>query len=183
MNYPQERLLVASADMFDPSFVGTVVLVVHHSPCETMGIVLNRPIGHTVKQLWENLDRGDCDCQQHVNFGGPVPGPLLALHTQREFADADVLPGIYLTVRKSQLEQLVRQEDCEAKFFVGHAGWEAAQLEGEFQTGAWLTAPATAEDVFHEEDTLWEEAVRRAEGSTLWSDLRIKHVPDDPTLN
>jgi putative transcriptional regulator len=69
------------------------------------------------------------------------------------------------------------------KLFLGHAGWGAGQLEGEIESGAWLTMPASFEYVFYEGEDLWETVTRKIGKRTLQSMLHIRHIPDDPTLN
>jgi putative transcriptional regulator len=56
-------------------------------------------------------------------------------------------------------------------------------LENELSQGAWFTAPARLDDVFCDEDELWRVVSRRIGHEMLAVMLKIKHVPDDPSLN
>ena len=73
--------------------------------------------------------------------------------------------------------------DDPLKLFLGHAGWGAGQLEGEIESGAWLTMPAASEHVFYKGEDLWETVSNILGEQVLKSMLNLKHIPKDPTLN
>jgi putative transcriptional regulator len=156
MSSLEGRLLIASPDETDPDFVGTVILLVQHSEQQAVGLVLNRPTGKTIWGLFKRPFRDDLP----VYAGGPVPGPLMAIHTCESLADLQILPGLYYAVKGKTLEKLVRQPDHPFRIFDGHAGWGPGQLEEQIETGGWRTAPATIEHVFHDEEDLWEKLNR-----------------------
>jgi len=177
------HFLVASPHLMDPNFARTVVLLIQHNEEGAMGIVLNRSLHKTIQQLWKEVHEGHCENQQHLNLGGPVSGPLVALHTDAELGEMEIVPGLYFSVDKAHLEQLVQRQGQRLKMFIGHSGWGGGQLENELSQGAWLTAPASLEDVFQEEQEIWRLVSRRIGRQFLVSMLNIKHVPDDPSSN
>ena len=155
----QGHLLIASPSEFDPDFAKAVILVIQHSPEQAVGLVLNRPTGATVKELWKTSVKKSCDCQRPVYSGGPVPGPLMAVHTCESLARIEILPGVYYAVHKKDLDKLVRQSDHAFKVFDSHAGWGPGQLETWLDQRSWSTMPATVQHVFHDQGDLWEEVV------------------------
>ena len=155
MSSLQGHFLVASPHLPDPNFYRTVVLMVQHDQQGAVGLILNRITNSTIGELWETVVKEPCASRQPVNHGGPVQGPLMALHTDEARADAEVLPGVYLASRDEYLKQLVEQDQQPFRLFVGYAGWAGGQLESELEVGGWLTAPATCDDVFSEADDLW----------------------------
>lgn len=175
--------LLASSGLLDPNFVKTVVLLIQHSEQGALGIVVNRPTSKTLKQLWKEVGDARCESEQPIHLGGPVSGPLMAVHTNASLAEVEILPGVFFAAKKKNLDELVIKEDHPFKVFIGHAGWGPGQLEDELRQGAWLTTPATAEYLFYHGTDLWEEVSRRAGRSMLLSVLKIKHVPEDPSLN
>jgi len=179
----QGQLLVASPHLQDPNFVRTVILLVQHSQEGAFGLVLNRPINKTVKELWAEVDEPPCECGKHLNLGGPVSGPLMALHTQKKLAEVEIMPGLYFSAEKGHLEQLVRHDPKKFKLFVGHSGWGSKQLENELKQGAWLTTPATVESIFLEESGLWKQVAGQIGKSMLAKALRLKQIPDEPWWN
>lgn len=177
------HLLLASSRLLDPNFLKTVILLIQHSEQGALGLVVNRPTSKTVKELWKEVGESRCESKQPVHLGGPVSGPLMAVHTNTSLAEVEILPGVFFAAKKKNLDDLVSREDHPFKVFIGHAGWGPGQLESELQQGAWLTTPATAEYVFCHGTDLWEEVFRHVGESMLQSLLKIKHVPEDPSMN
>ena len=177
------QLLVASARLLDNNFVKTVILLVQHNDQGALGLVVNRPTSKTVKELWREVSDSPCKSERPTYLGGPVSGPLMAVHTARKFAEIEILPGVFFTARKENLDKLVMQEKHPFKIFAGHAGWGPGQLEHEIEEGAWTVTPASAEFVFFDGTGLWKEVTKQHGRSILESVLKIKHVPEDPSVN
>jgi len=179
----QGHLLVASPHLRDPNFAQTVVFLIHHSKEGAFGVVLNRRADSTVQELWEKIGEGPCESQEYVHVGGPVSGPLMALHGDAELSEMEVIPGVYFAAQRDHLERLLRQSGGPFRLFVGHAGWASGQLEGELRQGAWLTTPASAQLVFDDDADLWRRVTRHIGNSLLKSALRVSELPPDPTMN
>lgn len=179
----QGQLLIASPRLRDPNFAKTVVLLVQHSDQGALGVVLNRPTSKKIKELWKDVGDAPCNNEQPVCLGGPVSGPLMAVHTNQFFAEMEILPGIFFAAKREYLDGLVLQQDDPLKVFFGHAGWGPGQLDSEIRAGGWLTLPATTEYVFYHGEDLWEKVSKQVTRSTLQSMLNLKHVPQDPSMN
>jgi putative transcriptional regulator len=177
------HFLIASPKLQDPNFVKSVVLLLEHNDDGAFGVILNRRVNKTIKEVWEEVHEPPCESQQCLNLGGPVSGPLMAIHTHEPLGGVEVLPGVYFLHDKEQLETLVQQHEHAFKLFLGHSGWGSGQLESEIKHGAWLTTPATVEYIFFDEELLWTKLTRHLGSETLCSLLKIKHVPEDPALN
>jgi putative transcriptional regulator len=179
------HLLVASPHLDESPFSKAVVLVLYHSEDGAFGVVLNRPMDQTVDSLWSQLSDQPCECRRPLDMGGPVSGPLMALHREETLAemDAHVPGGVYVAATKEHLEQLVSEAGQPCRIFVGHAGWTAGQLEREIGAGVWLLTAATAEHVFCEDEDLWRKVIRQIGQAILHSTLRIKHIPADVSWN
>jgi putative transcriptional regulator len=177
------HFLVASPHLMDPNFARTVVLLIQHDRDGAMGVVLNRSIDKTIQQLWEEVHEGPCENQQHLNLGGPVSGPLIALHTDANLGEMEVLSGLFFSADRQHLDRLVKEENLRLKMFIGHSGWGGGQLENELRQGAWLTVPASLDEVFEDEQELWRSVTHKIGKQMLVSMLHIKDVPDDPTVN
>ena len=177
------KLLVASRKLRDSNFLRTVVLLLEHNEDGALGVILNRMADKTVAQVWDAIDADPCDNEQNLNVGGPVPGPLIALHTSESLADNRVLPGLFVSMQREAVDQLVRQQEHPFRLYSGNSGWGGGQLEDELERGGWLTAPAQAADVFFEPDTLWPEVTRRVGLSIVLPGIDPDDAPSDPTLN
>ena len=183
MEFLKGQLLVASPQLTDPNFARTLVLVIDHSQEGALGVVVNRPMTKTIQELWREVGSAPCHSRQPVYVGGPVPGPLLSLHSKPALAEMEPAPGVFFAAKKQHLDELVLSEEPAYKVFLGHAGWGAGQLESEIDQGAWRSLSATAEYVFSTDDTLWETIFRELGQSILKSMLHVTELPPDPTVN
>ena len=105
------QLLLASPQLLDPNFVRTVVLLVEHNDMGALGLVINRPTGKTVQELWKQVGESPCESQQPVHLGGPVSGPLMAIHTADGLAEMEVVEGVFFAAKKQNLDELVRRDE------------------------------------------------------------------------
>jgi putative transcriptional regulator len=177
------QLLVAAPQLMDPNFARALVLLIQHSQEGALGVVVNRPLQKTIQELWREVGSAPCHSRLPVYLGGPVPGPLMSLHTRPALAEAEPVPGVFFAAKKQHLDELVLDEEPTYKVFVGHAGWGAGQLENELHQGAWRTMAATAEQVFSTDDSLWETVFRELGHTLLKSIINVKELPPDPTVN
>ena len=177
------RFLVASPQLVDPNFVRTVVLVIEHTPEGALGLVVNRPTNKTVGELLSEVGAAPPDCRRPLFLGGPVPGPLMSIHCHRQWAEMEVLPGVYLSAKKANIDELIRSDDQMIKVFVGHSGWGPGQLDREMTEGAWLTATADSDVVFSIDPEVWSQVCRRIGREFLTQTLGIRRFPPDPTVN
>lgn len=177
------HLLVASPQLTDPNFGRSLVLLIEHNREGALGVIVNRPMGKSIQELWREVGSAPCYSQQPVYLGGPVPGPLMSLHTKPHLAEAQPAPGVFFAAKKHNLDQLVLSEDPSYKIFLGHSGWGAGQLEGELHEGAWRTLPATPDYVFSTDETLWDIVFRQLGQTLLKSILNVKELPPDPMVN
>ena len=179
----QGHLLVASPHMKDPNFGKSVVLIVQHDENGALGLILNRPSDKTIADIWDQVSPSDCESEALLHVGGPVPGPLMAVHGQSSLSDTEILSGVHFTADVEKLEQLVARNDDGLRIFVGHAGWTSGQLEDELEAGGWMTTPAKQNQVLQSDDDLWDKVTKQIGNSMLFSALGIKHVPKDASMN
>jgi len=180
----QGHLLVASPHLPDPNFFRTIVLMVQHNEQGAFGLVLNRPSNSTLKDIWKQVTDEPCQDDQPILLGGPLPGPLMAVHTKASCSEDQIRQGIYFATQKDNVMQIVGHGAQPYRIFSGYAGWAGGQLEHEMEVGGWLTTPATFDYIFHPlGDDIWKKVVSDIGGEIVLSSLKIKEVPDDPSVN
>jgi putative transcriptional regulator len=179
----QGHLLIASPQLPDPNFARSLVLLIEHNQEGAFGVVVNRPVSKTVQEVWREVGSAPCNSRRPIYLGGPVPGPLLALHDRPSLAEMEAVPGVYFSAKKHSLDALVEADDSQYKIFIGHSGWAAGQLENEMRQGSWRVLSATADIVFSTSDELWETVFREMGRSLLMSMLHLDELPPDPSLN
>lgn len=179
------HFLIASPHLHDENFLRTVVLMIDHNRDGAFGIVLTRPLNRTLRDIWQMIGSPECPVNDPLFLGGPVSSPLLALHAHPELSEMKVpiIPGVYLSAHKDQLQALVASCAQPLRIFTGYSGWGAGQLDGELKAGGWLVTPATAASVFAPYETLWDEAMAQVGGEVLKDILPTGHGPTDPLLN
>jgi len=179
----QGHLLIASPTLRDPNFARSVVLLIRHNEDGAFGLILNRPTKVPLAQVWSQASESPCNSKERLHLGGPVEGPLMALHTQPSLSDLEILDGVYFSTEPDHLRTLVAQRESTTRFFAGYSGWGNLQLENEMAEGSWLTLPATAGHMFHNEKDLWDKVRREIADASLLVSLKIKQAPPDPRLN
>jgi len=178
------RFLIASPHLPDPNFAQTVVLMVQHSEEGALGLILDRPSQSQLSEIWTQVDDQPPGIDQPIFLGGPVEGPLMAIHTSIAHAEETVIEGVYFSSGRDSLLAIVAQSANPYRIFSGYAGWGGGQLEVEMQVGGWLTLPATEEMIFESDPTeLWKQVVRRVGSDILRDTLGIKGMPEDPSVN
>jgi len=163
------RLLVAAPAMPDSRFARTVVLLAEHNQNGALGIIINVPV--TVRPLADLLEslgeKGPAVLGSvRVFAGGPVqPEAGFVVHSTdyHGVGTIDINDQIALTSSRHILLDLGAGKGPRKSLLAfGYAGWGAAQLEGEIERGAWVTAPADAQIVFDEDrEKVWESAFAR----------------------
>jgi putative transcriptional regulator len=181
----QGQLLIASPTLVDPNFARSVVLIAVHGEDGALGIILNRELSTSLKEIWGQVSSNPCLRDENVRHGGPVTGTLMAVHERRSLANLVVADDVYVATELTAMESLAGSEEGRVIFYLGHAGWGAGQLENELSEGSWLLLPATPDYVFGELDTiaLWKETMTNVGRRQLHSLFPLTRIPDDPRVN
>ena len=177
------HLLVASPRLPDENFYRTVVLIIHHDEQGAIGVVLNRPTDSTVREVWESLSDEPCESDEPINVGGPVSGPLMAIHTNAHCSESEILPGVFFATHRDRLNRIVQEPDLPFRIYNGYSGWAPGQLENELKFGGWMVMPATFDYVFGDPDTMWRRASQEIGEQITTELLHDVPMPDDPSCN
>lgn len=177
------HVLVASPFLVDPNFVQTVVLLVHHSEEGAFGLVLNRRHEKTVQELWSEFGEGPCERNHPLHIGGPVSGPLVAIHDDQIHSELEIIPGVHFAAHRDHLAALVSDDRGRCLLFLGHSGWAGGQLENELATGSWLVGPAKSEYIFDQPADLWRRVTHEIGREILADTVRPRHRPPEPSRN
>ncbi|MEO6361708.1 MAG: YqgE/AlgH family protein [Caldimonas sp.] len=156
------QFLIAMPGMGDGTFAGTVVYMCEHTEKGALGLVINKPIDITLKNLFEkvelSLDREDYAAQP-VYFGGPVQTERgFVLHEPIDAGDGDEAPynsslkvegGLEMTTSKDVLEAIASGSGPKKVLVtLGYSGWAAGQLEEEMSRNGWINVDAEPGIIF-----------------------------------
>ena len=182
MNSLQGTFLVAAPHQLDPNFVKATVLVVAHTIRGALGVIVN---DYREESSFFQRPESQWGFRRKSGFyrGGPVTGPLMAIHMNGLLGEREVLPGVFFSARKNNMRGLMWPMQHPCKIFLGYAGWAPRQLGYELEQGVWRVVPATAEQIFSDCSDLWERLTRQASRLQLRMMFNITHVPADPLLN
>lgn len=180
-------LLVATPELRDPAFAGTVVLVLDSEESGSLGVVLNRPSELPVEEVLRPW-AGVVAAPEVLFRGGPVEtdGALAVALRDGDDSDAEAALGLRAVVdRLAVLDletpvELVVGGLAALRIFAGYAGWGAGQLEREIDDGSWYVVAGLARDVFRADTaTLRRDVLRRQPGDLALHSTR----PQDPAQN
>src|SRR3954453_12127233 len=139
------QFLIAMPGMGDGTFAGTVVYLCEHTEKGALGLVINKPIDITLKNLFEkvelSLDREDL-AEAPVYFGGPVQVERgFVLHERLDGesgggghynSSLQIEGGLEMTTSKDVLEAISHGAGPKKVLVtLGYSGWGAGQLEAE----------------------------------------------------
>ncbi len=150
------QFLIAMPGMVDAAFSGTVVYLCDHSEHGALGLVINRPTDINLGSLFNRIDlKLEIQPLQKVPvyFGGPVQtdrGFVLHESTKAQYTYLMSIPGgLSMTTSKDVLEAVASGKGPE-KFLLtlGHAAWDAGQLEEEISHNGWLNVEADPKIIF-----------------------------------
>jgi putative transcriptional regulator len=145
-------LIVARAELPDPNFADSIVLVMNNLGPAPVGLIINRPTAVPVSQLFPDVTRL-AQLSDRVYYGGPVEfGSIWFLfRAAKPRKDAvEAFSGLYLSASKELLLELVRRDKPMdgLRIFAGHAGWGPGQLEREIAHGDWTSRRAELDAIF-----------------------------------
>lgn len=149
------QLLVAMPSLADTNFSHSVTLICEHSERGALGIVLNKPLGMKLGEVFSQMKLEASDIridEQPVLRGGPVHSDRgFILHRPGGSWDSShrVSDQVQVTTSRDVLVAMAQGNGpMDAFIALGYAAWEAGQLERELSDNAWLTVPMDTRIVY-----------------------------------
>jgi putative transcriptional regulator len=179
-------ILVAAPNQDSPNYAQAVCLLVHHSQKGSVGVFLNRSFTTQVPDIWQHLAGQEVpqSARRPIHFGGPMSGPVIALHNRRELAEYTTADGVYIAAQVNHLQQLVQLVDeSEVRLIVGQATWQPGELEAELKAGKWYPMAVTPQLVFASDDEMWGKAMREIGNRYVAAICGAKGQPENLLLN
>ena len=161
------KVLIAMPALSDQRFEHSVIYVCAHTQDGAMGIVVNRPLqAPTFDELTRQLSVQPEPPLRRIDLysGGPVDTERgFVLHTSDWTSDESLLidEDIALTASLDAIRTIAAGGGPrECILALGYAGWGAGQLDREFATNIWLSAPADQTLLFgRDHGTKWARAL------------------------
>ncbi|MCW8884003.1 MAG: YqgE/AlgH family protein [Motiliproteus sp.] len=178
----RNQFLLSMPSMVDKNFDHTLTYICDHSEQGAMGIVINRPMDLSVKDILGHLelDTEDMlDPEMPVYSGGPVQGERgFVLHSPTQRPWSSTLPvdnDICLSTSLDVLESIALGHGPQRYLIaLGYAGWGEGQLEEEIARNAWLSCPADLDIIFA------TEASERLDAAASLLGIKLDLLPSEP---
>ena len=176
-------LLVASTGLKETPFHKTVVLVLQNNEKGTFGAVLNRPATESIRDAWQHLTGADCE-EDIIVQGGPINGPVYALHQVPQIADHQITDNLFISAEKEAFETLLIGEEIPSfRIVFGVAAWQPGQLQQEVESGLWFSMEVSANEVFEDPQWHWERSLKRYGQRQLCSVVGPLQFPSNALMN
>jgi putative transcriptional regulator len=175
-------LLAISPFFEDDLFDQAVILIVQHDEAGAVGLVLNQPADAEVLHLWKDVCETSASPSIRFGIGGPLSGPVVALHTSKVMGEQMLGKGLFLSAHANRLKQLSGQSRIPCRLVIGHSEWEPGALEEEVENGLWMPVAATAGNVFGDDEYLWQKVIQAVGDEVILSAPGV-HKICDPLLN
>lgn len=158
--------LVARRVLDDFHFGQSVVYLVEHDENGTLGLIVNRSSDISLSEAVPDIE--DEQAAAHsLYYGGPVGLPMILILMRSEAAIDGmnhVASDVYISSDRRVLDEVfaANKSSNEVRFYIGHSGWGAGQLDSELERGSWHVVAADTAAIFSAEtDSLWDRLIER----------------------
>ncbi len=178
------QLLIATPLLRETNFEKTVVLIVQDDEQGIFGIVLNRPATEPLLQAWRQISGDEQTELDHFSLGGPLGGPIYAVHPIESLGEVPMQDGVFLTASAEVIDKVIQSGNERFRIFFGIAGWQPQQLTQELSRGLWHLMPGDSNLVFEDPTFLWERSLLSFGRTTMRSVVGPSfRISSDPTRN
>ncbi len=186
--------LISEAELQDPNFQFTVVLIVNHDDSGALGLVINRPSNSTLGDVFPEQFSEHSASHIPLFVGGPVQQEYIFLVQQglpesyRSDGAIRIKDNIYfepdvrpvLNFISERWDDLPYHQRPSLRFFAGYSGWAPEQLEQELHLKAWVTHPSSGDIIFNDNpEEGWRKALKK-KGGIYWV---MGETGSKPSLN
>jgi len=169
--------LVARRALDDSHFRQSVVYLVEHGEDGTLGLIVNRSSDISLSEAVPDIE--DKQATAHaLYYGGPVGLPMILMLVRSESPTEGmehVADDVYISSDRRVLDELLaaKKPASEIRFYIGHSGWAAGQLDFELKRDSWHVVAADTDAIFSEGmDSLWDRLIERLEPRGIQVDNR-----------
>jgi len=181
-NIKKGQLLISEPSLSDPTFFKSVVLLIHHSNDESIGLILNQPTKINLNQILDNIPTIDFP----VYIGGPVERKSIHfIHTlgniipnTKEISNGISWGGDFNKIISLMKEKRISRNQI--RFFAGYCGWGEGQLNNEVIEDGWIIHRSNINKCMqYSNEKLWSDLIRKKHSKyAIWTNM-----PKDPSLN
>ena len=176
------KLLVSVPLTGDIFFDRSVVLLIEHNKKGSFGIMLNKSLPLTLKDLFPDTQNDHIP----IHWGGPVEvNSLVSLHKYGNLlkGSTPVIENIYYGASAADLLHSIKKELLDEnliRFYLGYVGWTGGQLDAEINQKLWVVADCDEKNFFDKDNKPgWSSVIK-----SLGDDFAFwLNTPEEPYLN
>lgn len=182
LNVKKGQLLISEPSLSDLTFFKSVILIMHHTAEESIGLVLNQGTKINLNEILDNVPLANFP----VYIGGPVErNAIQFIHTL-----GDIIPNTQKITKElywggdfDKILELIAANKIsknEIRFFAGYSGWGKDQLNNEIRENGWIIHEANVNLCMkYSTDKLWSDLIKtKNQKYAIWANM-----PKDPSLN
>ncbi len=168
------RFLVSSRNLTDPHFTRAVIYLVMHNDQGTLGLVVNRPSEFRLADAVSDVEESD---DYAIYFGGPVKHSIITMLIRSDKENPLVqlvADDVFFSQDRRVLDRLLAEKKpADAlRFYMGHVGWVAGQLQQEIERGNWFVVDADPATIFSTRpSSLWTRLIEKLDPGGLYVEL------------
>jgi putative transcriptional regulator len=190
-------VLVASPRLSNTPMAEAVVLVIQDSQEGVFGVRLNASASSQQVSDFEAFTQLP-SLRDALMIGGPLNGPVIALHRNEDLAEVEIRDGIFVSCSKDALQMLVEDEAnvtdndgaipmkgtaSDYRIVMGIAGWQTSQIHREIDAALWYPIQCDADIVFADSEEMWVNAARRYGNDVAYDVTGVNSYGVDCQLN
>lgn len=147
--YLNNQFLIAMPNLADVNFSHTVSFLCQHNEEGALAIVINRPTGMTLADIFDQMGI-DTTLQQvkdtPIYAGGPVQqerGFIIHPKDTKTWESSIAISETSSLTSSRDILEAIAEDKGPKQYLIalGYAGWGAGQLEKEIISNAWLNTP------------------------------------------
>jgi putative transcriptional regulator len=139
------QLLVSTPKLKDSVFLKSVVFLIKSDMGFDIGVVINRTQNKIVKYK-------DLQTDKYLKYGGPIVGPIIAIHTDERLGEFEILPNLYYSCEFNNINKLINQKTSLYQLYSGYSCWGVGQIDFEISQGFWTLSNLDSHKILYEED-------------------------------
>lgn len=150
----KDHFLVATAELEDSIFSGSLIYLCDHNDDGAMGIIINKPSPIGIEVIFASSGNliPNRFLNQQIMMGGPVQvdrGFVVHTPTGDWQSSLVINQDNAITTSRDVIESLAKDERVEkAILSIGYSSWGRGQLERELAENAWFAVPADNQILF-----------------------------------
>ena len=147
-NLKEGTLIVSTSNLKDPIFIKSVILIIKTNEDFKLGVILNRTLNKLIKI------KDIKELNKNLKYGGPIPGPVVAIHHDKKFAENTIKDNIFYSCGFENINQIANTKLYQ--FYSGYCSWKKGQLEEEISSGFWtIDSIDNYKIIYEEDDFIW----------------------------